>query len=286
MAKRSEDGIEYFPMNTDIISNPKIKLVVAEFGSKTTWPVLLSLYCKIYRDKGYWIDWCDEDSKLLFAQDECKVELSVVNEVVNGCIRRSLFDKRVFDLFGVLTSDRIQENYLVAKRRNKSAKFISEFRLISDDVYKTFQNVNIIDLNVNILSKKGIILKQKKKEIIEGEGEGDSGVPPTHTPEQISLFKNFQAFILKDAPNVGKMKEPFTIDEYLKLKAKFNSEAIKDMLKTMHNYKPLLQKNVCAYLTFINWSKREYANDDLKPLATGGKLSGLVASINEQEKIK
>lgn len=171
MARKSEDGIDYFPMNTDIIQNPKIKLVVAEFGSKTTWAVLLPLYCKIYREKGYWVDWFDEDSKMLFAQDECKIELTVVNEVVNGCIRRSLFSKRVFEMFGVLTSDRIQENYLIAKKRNKSAKFIKEFNLISDDVYNSFKNVNIIALNVNIISKNVNILKQKKKEIIEGEGE-------------------------------------------------------------------------------------------------------------------
>ena len=120
MARKAEVGIEYFPVNTDIIHNQKVKLVVAEFGSKTTWAVLLPLYCKIYREKGYWIDWLNEDAKLLFAQDECKLEKSVVDEVVKGCIKRSLFDKGVFDAFGVLTSDRIQENYFEATARRKS----------------------------------------------------------------------------------------------------------------------------------------------------------------------
>lgn len=255
MAKRSEDGIEYFPMNTDIIQNPKIKLVVAEFGSKTAWTVLLPLYCKIYREKGYWIDWLDEDSKLLFAQDECKVEVSVMNEVVNGCLRRSLFDKRVFEMFGILTSDRIQENYLIAKKRNKSVKFIEEFKLISDDVYNSFKNVYIMNLNVNIITKKVNILKQKKKEIIEEEGDNAE----LHTESEKTGFKNFQKFIVEKAPNVGRMKEPFTIEQYLKLKSKFSSEQIKTLVLKMHNYKPLLQKNNCAYLTFLNWQERDGA---------------------------
>lgn len=183
MARKAESGIDYFPMNSDIIHNPKIKLVVAEFGSKLTWAVLLPLYCKIYREKGYWIDWFDEDSKLLFAQDECKVELSVVNELVAGCVRRSLFNKEVFDLFGVLTSDRIQENYLIAKSRNKEVDFIEEFALKNQKgeyVYNSFKNVNIIALNVNIIAKKVNIGTQKKKEkkIIEGEGE-KAAPPPT-----------------------------------------------------------------------------------------------------------
>lgn len=180
MARKSESGIEYFPMNSDIIHNKKVKLLVAEFGSKTTWAVLLPLYCKIYRENGYWIDWFDEDSKMLFAQDECKIEMSVLNEVVNGCIRRSFFDKRVFDLFGILTSDRIQENYLIAKKRTESVDFIDEFLVLPDKVFNKFKNVNIIDLNVNIIKKNVNASTQKKKEkkIIEGEEEKKNFHPP------------------------------------------------------------------------------------------------------------
>lgn len=198
MAKRSEDGIEYFPINTDIIHNPKIKLVVAEFGPKA-WAVLLPLYCKIYREKGYWIDWFDEDSKLLFAQDYCKVEKQFVNELVTGCIRRSLFNKRVFEMFGVLTSDRIQENYLTAKKRNKSVNFIEQFSVISDNVLSSFQNVNIIDLNVNIIRKNVNILpqkeKEKKKEIIEGEGEI---VYPFLSSDFKNLWENWKVYRKKE----------------------------------------------------------------------------------------
>ena len=175
MARKAEAGIEYFPINTDIIHNPKVKLVVAEFGPRT-WAVLLPLYCKIYREKGYWLDWMDDDSKLLFAQDEAKCDLSFVNEVVSGCIRRSLFDKTVFDLFGILTSDRIQGNYFEAKKRNKEVVFIDEFMVKNPDVEITGENVNIIKLNVDIISKKVNISTQKeneKKNRIEGEEEGE-----------------------------------------------------------------------------------------------------------------
>ena len=261
MARKSETGIEYFPMNTDIIHNPKIKLVVAEFGSELTWAVLLPLYCKIYREKGYWIDWCDEDSKMLFAQDECKVKLSTMNELVAGCIRRSLFDKRVFDLFGVLTSDRIQENYLIAKKRNKNVELIEEFLSINQNVYNSLQNVNIIDLNVNIIKKKVNISKQKKKEIIELEGEGDKA--DVHTESQINAFKNFQKFILQKAATVAKMKEPFTVSQFLNLKKEYSTDQIAEMVLKMHNYKPLLKKNNSAYLTFLNWAAREFDNSNV-----------------------
>lgn len=259
MARKAEVGIEYFPMNTDIIHNPKVKLVVAEFGSKTTWAVLLPLYCKIYREKGYWMDWFDEDSKLLFAQDECKLELSVLNEVVNGCIRRCLFDKSVFEMFGVLTSDRIQENYFMATARRKSVEFIEEFIVKNDNVNINRENVNIIGLNVDILKKKvdiGTQMYKKKKK--EKEKENDDVNTSTYTPDEILSFKNFQDWINTNSPMVGKMKEPFSIEQFIQLKKDFKLEIITDMLIKMHNYKPLLQKNISANLTFRNWAKRDF----------------------------
>lgn len=195
MARKAETGIEYFPMNTDIVHNPKVKLVVAEFGPKA-WAVLVPLFCKIYREKGYWLDWMDDDSKLLFAQDETKCDLSFVNEVVSGCIRRGLFDKTVFDLFGILTADRIQGNYFEAKKRNKEVVFIDEFIIKSNEVDISGENVNIITLNVDILSKKVSIGTQKKNEskIIEeegeGEGEGDNANALPLTPGKKNLKLN------------------------------------------------------------------------------------------------
>lgn len=292
MARKAEAGIEYFPMNTDIIHNPKIRLVVAEFGSKSTWAVLLPLYCNIYREKGYWIDWFDEDSKLLFAQDECKLELSVVNEIVQGCIRRSLFDKGVFDSFGILTSDRIQENYFTAKARNKAAIFIKEFAVKNEKneyVYKLFQNVNIIDLTVNIIKKKVSISTQKKKEIIEGEEkeEGDSGEKPKHTQIEIEYFKKFNHWIQENAPRIAKLKEPFTIEEYLRIKKDFPIETITKILTAMQNRADLLKKYVSANLTFRNWASKEFETGPIEGSGTPSvKLSAAVATINQQEKDK
>jgi hypothetical protein len=103
------------------------------------------------------------------------------------------------------------------------------------------------------------------------------GKPPTHTQEEIDLFKNFTTFINDSAPNVSKMKEPFIIDEYLNLRKDFTKDFVKDMVLKMHNYKPLLQKNTSANLTFRNWAKRDYNGDkgqltpiDNQQVGTGG----------------
>jgi hypothetical protein len=260
MARKTEVGISYFPMNTDIIHNPKVKLVVAEFGSKTTWAVLLPLYCKIYREKGYWVDWYDEDSKLLFAQDECRVELSVVNELVNGCIRRSLFNKGVFETFGVLTSDRIQENYFEATKRYEKIEVFEELLLIDDKKYINRINVNILPINVSILTKK-VNINSQKKILDKKEKESEIKNLNTHTQEEIELFKKFKDWIKKNAPRVEEMKEPISIEQFFKLKQKLSNKIVQDLLIAMQNYKPLHQKSISAYLTILNWSKKEDSNE-------------------------
>lgn len=102
-----------------------------------------------------------------------------------------------------------------------------------------------------------------------------------HTPEEIQFFKNFQTYITNSTPNVGKMKEPFTIDQYVKLKKDFATQQITEMLLKMHNYKPLVAKNVSANLTFRNWFKKDFNNSagDPVPGANKPNLSQAVKNI-------
>ncbi len=124
----------------------------------------------------------------------------------------------------------------------------------NEDVDMSRKNVYISDLNVYILKKKVNISTQKKKEKEKKKGEGDC---VAHTPEEIEAFKAFEKWLQTNTPNVCKMKEPFTIDEYLVIKKEFDGKLFSNYLKSMHNYKPLLQKNISANLTFRNWVKRD-----------------------------
>jgi hypothetical protein len=77
-----------------------------------------------------------------------------------------------------------------------------------------------------------------------------------YTDEQKNLFQCFQKWIIENAPRVNELKNTFTISEYLKLVKIYDKEKIKDIFIRMHNYKDLTKKYVSAYLTAINWLKR------------------------------
>lgn len=90
-------------------------------------------------------------------------------------------------------------------------------------------------------------------------------VPSSVNPD----FDVFQKWCLVNAERVLKMKEPITQLQFLELKEKFDAKEIAETLKSMHNWEPLLKKNVSAYLTITNWIKK----DDPKP--TTGKLASI-----------
>jgi len=81
---------------------------------------------------------------------------------------------------------------------------------------------------------------------------------PVYSDEEKLGFKNFEEWIIKNAPRVQKMKEPFTIAQYVRLKEKgFERDAIRQLLVDMHNWMDLTKKRVSAYLTLTNWHNRE-----------------------------
>jgi len=76
--------------------------------------------------------------------------------------------------------------------------------------------------------------------------------PPLPDPD----FLKFQKWIQEKAPQVAKMKEPFTEEEYLRIKEEFSGDMTAEVLLAMHNCKDLLKKYVSANLTFRNWINR------------------------------
>jgi hypothetical protein len=58
------------------------------------------------------------------------------------------------------------------------------------------------------------------------------------------------------AARVNKMKEPLTNDEAAKLRSEFDKDYLKEQFEAMHNYEPLIKKNVSTYKTFRSWARR------------------------------
>ena len=132
MARPQKDGVDYFPFDVDIFQDKKVKLISAEFGEKGVL-LFIRLLCEIYRTGGYYMAWDSDDCLLMSQGVGGGCSPSFIAEVVNRCAVRSLFDKRVLDMFGVLTSAGIQRRYLrIVSNSRDSIPMIKEYWLLDD----------------------------------------------------------------------------------------------------------------------------------------------------------
>jgi Domain of unknown function (DUF4373) len=253
MARPIKGGLDYFPMDVDFFEDDKIQLIDSEFGEKGVL-IAIRLLSKIYKENGYYYQW-GYDECLLFSRNAGKgIVPSLVGEVLNGLIRRSFFDKGVFEKFKILTSNGIQKRFLEAKKRSENLVLIQDILLINTEMPV---NVTLTRLNATLTADNVHIGTQSKVK----ESKGKESI---HTQEQILLFKSFSEWLNKNAPRVQQLKDPLTIDEYFKLKNKIPKETLANILMSMQNKLDLTKRYVSANLTILNWSKREIQNEPTK----------------------
>lgn len=126
MARSIREGLDYFPLDTNFYKNRKIRRLLLSQGPNAL-AVWLVIMAKIYEGKGYYLQY-DEDTCFDIG-DAIAVSEGAVNEIVKACIKVKLFNKTLFDNYGILTSKGIQEQYSeimkTAKRKNViNSKFL------------------------------------------------------------------------------------------------------------------------------------------------------------------
>lgn len=150
-------GISFYRKDAGHIQNSKVRLLFNEFDSDGyyIWCCLLDY---AYGKWGYYFDTNNKDELELFASEYCKKKLTTIKEVIAGCIRRDLFSQIVYDSFGVLTCDKMQETYVIAtsERRQKG----SIFELQQDWLLLDFSDD--VPMNIKIIPSKNIDIPRKK----------------------------------------------------------------------------------------------------------------------------
>jgi hypothetical protein len=115
---------------------------------------------------------------------------------------------------------------------------------------------------------------------VNNDRERERGAFAPHEHEE---FKKFHLWLEKNADQVLKMREPFTIKQFFSIKDLAPPETIRDVLKAMHNRADLLKKYRSANLTLRNWLKRETkTNATHQPTTrTTNKNAGAIALLNK-----
>ena len=136
MGRPHKEGVDYWNIDVDFFQDKKIRLIRSEFGVKGVYITILLLN-EIYRTGGYYKKWDDDDCLLMSDSSgvagDCGPKL--IAEVIQGLLRRSFFDKGVFERFQVLTSAGIQRRFLhMVGNSRESIPMIQEYFLLNASV--------------------------------------------------------------------------------------------------------------------------------------------------------
>ena len=166
MARPRKQGIDYFPFDVDFFEDDKVMLIDAEFGNKGVL-VAIRLLCKIYKN-GYYYQWGDDECLLLSKQMGAGFVPKLVGEIVTGLVRRSFFDKGVWDSFRVLTSVGIQRRYVEATRGRSIEEGSLQYWLLSGENEFSTEKPQFLTEKPSFSTEKvHKVNKRKEKEIKE-----------------------------------------------------------------------------------------------------------------------
>ena len=155
MPRPSGGGLKFWSFDVGLFRDKKIKQIKGEFGVKGVMIFLYTLNT-IYETNGYFLEWDEDDCYLMSDDigDGCSPDL--IKQVIERCVKRSLFDERVFNVSNVLPPASIQRRYLIGVQKNRNAiTIVKEYWLLNDE--------NPTDVSPGIL-KKIIFISQNRTE--------------------------------------------------------------------------------------------------------------------------
>ena len=143
MARPQKAGLEYFPLDVDIDSDERVEFILAKHGFQA-FGILIKLLMEIYR-QGYYIAWT-ERQRYVFAK-RVNVDSMYTETVVSAYINEGIFDKNLFDQYGILTSHGVQTRYLQASGRRVTVEMIEQFCLLDTKELPKQPKISFIDVS-------------------------------------------------------------------------------------------------------------------------------------------
>jgi hypothetical protein len=213
----TKTGLDYFPIDVDWLSDPKLRQLQARFGTRGVG-ILVRLLCDLYRN-GYCLAW-DKASVEGFCWD-AREDVETVSGVVELLLSSGFFDRSLAESgTPVLTSAGIQRRYLnvtsrrvnrsipihldlnVGRPHSKSSDFTAE-REQAESTMSTLceQSADMMstvsEQAADILSRKGAKGKESKGKESKGKEskEYEARFPESlDTPEHRAAFAEWLAY--------------------------------------------------------------------------------------------
>ena len=143
MARPVRDGFDYFPLDVDFFSDPKIRGVIAHYGTDGV-VAYLYLVCAAFRDKGYYAAMNEDlvDGMLL----DLKMSEDRWRRICKFLLSRKLIDEELMKR-GVASSRGMQRRYqemIRSRAKRKSVKVNTSYWLLPPEETEEFLKISLM----------------------------------------------------------------------------------------------------------------------------------------------
>ena len=131
MARIKRKGLEYFPMDTTILGDIRYRLLMKQEGEGAI-AVLLSLFSSIYGGEGYY---AKVDDALVLGIEALMYNQTTqqIRSIIDTAVKHGIFDTKMYDEHGVLTSLDIQQQFMYSTRRRSRSESLGKYCLIEEE---------------------------------------------------------------------------------------------------------------------------------------------------------
>lgn len=283
MAGRPKKRIDYAGWSVDIFSNDTKIDKLLDAQGWVGFGIYFYLCQMAFGSEGYYYEWCYDLCATTARKMGGGVGAGTVKETVDYCLQIGLFDKGLFDRWGVLTSRGIQKSYLlVLKNKNRRGTEVYSELWLLDKNSEDYQGVVFVRKNGQKLVGNGDSFGENGQKLVVNDdslqqkeskvkdSKYNTCAPKPHDEEQLrkdfetiygiypkkrgktNAFINYKAWVGK-GKDVGGKKYRLTNRQIYKAVQKYvrqQREAGQDDYQYWKNFDTLMGRQL---LDYVDW---------------------------------
>lgn len=150
MARPLKESLDYFPLDIDFDQDDKLVVPLAKYGMEGLG-IIVKLMGEVYRN-GYFYPWTEREHYVF--SNRVNVDINLVTDIVNECIKWGFFNKQVYESHEVLTSKGFQKRYIEAAKRRKTITFVEDYTLIdpAEESNNVSHSITVVNANGNVVN--------------------------------------------------------------------------------------------------------------------------------------
>lgn len=240
----------YFQHDYNPTSDPKVQALIGEYGA-IGYGIYWRIVEMLHDDELHKLQ-CKKFIYIALAK-QMLTSVEQVESIIKNCIDIYELFKSDNDFFW---SERVMRNINkrteISNKRSKAGKISAESR---NNATSVEHKLTCVEQNPTKERKVNEIkLKENKEEY--------NILSEQKFPNELTPFEKFNIWLKKEAPNVLKIKNQLTEQQFEKLKQTYNSKQIMDIVLNLDNFKDAPKKYTNVNRTITNWLQRE--NNKLK----------------------